>query len=120
VDLVGRVLYVQSVTIQSLDSVTDSQLQAEIAASLARSGITMRAVDTRVSMTAKIQATAAVAAHLDTDLTTERIRRNDGDCDAWTFRWLAHRAGDHHVAAESLGVRIIFAVDTTCGRVWEL
>lgn len=103
-----------------LDNISLADLNREIAADLARKGVKVRAMETRVDLSTQIAAESAVAHHLDTDLTRERTARNQGDQDAWSFRWESCTGGVHRVAARSLGVRITFAVDLVLGTIVEV
>lgn len=69
------------------------------------------------SLTSQIAAQSAVAQHLATDLTAERVARRSGDQDAWTFRWVSCIGGDHRVLASSLGVELAFDVDLVINTV---
>lgn len=104
----------------SLDTVSVADLNREIAADLARKGVKVHAVETRVDLTTQIAAESAVAHHLGTDITAERCARWEGDQDAWSFHWENCTGGVHRVTARSLGVRITFAVDLVLGTVVEV
>ena len=74
---------------------------------------------THVAMDTKVRALSAVAHFLDTDLTSERCARDQGDDDAWSFEWDRFHGGDHHVTSTCTNGAVVrsFRVDLILGKV---
>ena len=74
---------------------------------------------THVAMDTKVRAMSAVVHFLDTDLTSERCARSQGDDDAWSFEWGSFHGGDHRVTTTCTNGAVVrsFRVDLVLGKV---